>query len=183
MDTSNNTLPFPDSEVITKDKDYGVPTNGRRLNHHWNKFNLTYKQIQFCEAYLKTGGSWSALKEVSGIQQDKPLTPKGKDRAHAYLQNRRVAAYIRWRQKQLIEKTNTDAAWIISKLKEIVDEGGPDRIRAMELIMRMVTPTDKLLDSQPKEANVINISFERVEKATNEQETEGRTTEDSSEEA
>ena len=113
----------------------------RQKKGFWNKYHLNKKQFEFAEDYIKTG--------IAAISYRKayPKASKATSQVNGFrlLRNPYVNAYIRYRQKQIMETTNTDLYWLVDKLKNIVESNGSggDKLKALEIIRNIIVPLEQ----------------------------------------
>lgn len=124
---------------------------------------LTPKIIRAVEGYIHG-------KSMRQAMIDAGYSPKyceGNVAVMRFLKNRLVIEYIRKRQAEQAEASNKDAAYIIKKLEHIIaSDSDKDRVKACELLTRLVVP---LVEPNKITASDIKSISINIETATNEQ--------------
>jgi len=124
------------------------------------KQNISPRDINACENYLKGMPLRKALLEAGYS----PNYCEGNAHLFNWIKRRHICSYIRQRQLEIAQLCNTDKAYVVTKLKHIVDSDDPkDRTKALELLDRLVVP------KEPNELRVedvkgITISFSEAKK-------------------
>jgi hypothetical protein len=124
------------------------------------KQKLSPKEIKTCENYLK-GMSLKKAMEASGYSEEY-CTDSGK--LFKFLKRRHVCAYLRKRQEEIAAAENLDKAEIIKYIRHIIASDDPrDRVKGVELLMRLGIPQDEVTFANKGEA-VKSITFNIAEK-------------------
>jgi len=105
----------------------------------WNKHNLTWKQFQFCQEFLKCYNADTAYAIVYEI-------PKGKSRNGTnVLKSVHVLKYLRDRMAQTIEAADVDYDFLLKHLKKDILSNDPElRVPAAKTLQLALKARDDI---------------------------------------